>query len=360
MIALDSHQIVLLSGVPLALMHAAASLLNLREPRARYFAAYSLCAACWHLEGSLVKAGLMPMFPYVKFATIPFVFWSGPLLYLYCRELLQPEKTIEFRRELRHLLPGLLAATTWLYLAVVEPETRLRFVEMDASMNAVLILRGLNTLGVIVAGVYLVWIFVRYIYPGRPRLSSRQKLFLSAGTLIILTAVVLEIFRNLDIYWKPWLFLWSHSIFQGLLLVLRAGRPHITERFAASIRENRKRRSRLGERDPAPLRAELERLMVVERVYLNEDLNLGDLADYMGLNQAQLSEFINGEFGRNFNAFVNEYRLIAAEQRLVEHPQESVLDVALACGFRSMSAFQALFKSRTGMSPGQWRKRRAP
>lgn len=360
MLGLDMHQIVLLSGVPLCLMHAAASLLNLRPLRSRYFAAYSLCAACWHLEGSFVKAGLMAFVPFVKFATIPFVYWSGPLLWMYFRQLLRPERELSLRNDFLHLAPGLLACLTWIYLAGVEPETRLRFVAMDGSLSAVVLLRGLNTLGVMIAAAYLVWIAAAYIYPGRPRLSTRQKTILAAAVLIVLAALLTEIFRNLDIYWKPWLFLWSHSMLQGVLLTLRAGKPELMQQFAETIRENRQRRSRLGRHDTVQLRADLERLMTTERVFLNEDLSLGDLADYMGLNTAQLSEFINTEFGRNFNAFVNEYRLIAAEQRLVDAPKESVLDVALACGFRSMSAFQALFKARTGMSPGQWRKRQSP
>ena len=75
------------------------------------------------------------------------------------------------------------------------------------------------------------------------------------------------------------------------------------------------------------------------------------------MTSAQMSELINREFGKNFNAFVNEYRVRAAEERLVRFPEESVLDAGLACGFRSSSAFQSLFKARTGLTPGQYRKK---
>ena len=168
---------------------------------------------------------------------------------------------------------------------------------------------------------------------------------------------VLELLRGFDLYWKASLFLVLHSVMLLVFLILRVGRPGSMHSFAVSVHRNQARRSRFSNRDRKALSEELTRIMQAESLYLNEELTLADLADYLGLTSAQMSELINSEFDKNFNAFVNEYRIQAMKERLLEFLKEGILNVGLACGFRSASAFQSLFKTRTGMTPGQFRKK---
>jgi len=87
--------------------------------------------------------------------------------------------------------------------------------------------------------------------------------------------------------------------------------------------------------------------------FLNPALSLTDLARLMHLNPAFLSQLINAGTGRNFNDFINEYR-VKAFKRLMSDPANShlsFLGIALECGFNSEATFNRSFRKFTGVSP---------
>jgi len=94
-------------------------------------------------------------------------------------------------------------------------------------------------------------------------------------------------------------------------------------------------------------------------LYLQMDLTLGDLAEAIGATPRDLSEAINGEGGVTFYDFVNNYRVAAARQLLLDEPGEKVLSVAFRSGFNSKSTFNKAFKAETGQSPSEFRKTQA-
>lgn len=119
-----------------------------------------------------------------------------------------------------------------------------------------------------------------------------------------------------------------------------------------SIPENSKLNDRID-------RAEIEKVsefMVNERPYLNPDLNLSDLADALNLSRAQLSQIINSGFEKNFNDFVNEYRVNAVKDKFAsrDHKQLSLLGIAFDCGFNSKATFNRVFKKLTNSSPTEY------
>ena len=59
-----------------------------------------------------------------------------------------------------------------------------------------------------------------------------------------------------------------------------------------------------------------------QKPFLNPDLNLVDLAKELNMNRAQLSEVINSGFSKNFNDFINEYRISAFKTALQEGRQD--------------------------------------
>ena len=74
------------------------------------------------------------------------------------------------------------------------------------------------------------------------------------------------------------------------------------------------------------------------------------------MNRGELSEAINSGVGKNFNDFVNSYRVKEVEQMLQDGKQEqlSLLGIALECGFNSKATFNRVFKKMTGQSPSQY------
>jgi len=112
-----------------------------------------------------------------------------------------------------------------------------------------------------------------------------------------------------------------------------------------------------SEIEPALLRR-LERLMTVERAYRREGLTIGSLAALMSLPQYRLRQIINEGLGhRNFNAFLNRYRIDEAKTALADSSQKDVpvLTIAMDAGFQSLGPFNRAFKADTGLTPTEFR-----
>jgi AraC-like DNA-binding protein len=105
----------------------------------------------------------------------------------------------------------------------------------------------------------------------------------------------------------------------------------------------------------------LQALMSEERAYREEGLSIAGLAARLDLPEYRLRRLINGRLGfRNFNAFVNGYRLEEAMAALADPAQAVVpiVTIALDAGFQSLGPFNRAFKTHTGVTPTDYRRDR--
>lgn len=95
------------------------------------------------------------------------------------------------------------------------------------------------------------------------------------------------------------------------------------------------------------------KLMQDEKLYLQPELNLSDIANRLKTNISVLSGVVNNAFGKNFNDFVNEYRVKEFQERILlpENKNITLLGIAFDCGFNSKATFNRSFKKFTGKSP---------
>ncbi len=104
----------------------------------------------------------------------------------------------------------------------------------------------------------------------------------------------------------------------------------------------------------------LDGLIRDERVYRLEGLTVAGLANRLAVPEYRLRRVINRRLGhRNFNAFINSFRLDEAQQALRDPAQRElpVLTIALEAGFQSIGPFNRAFKAATGMTPTEFRRR---
>lgn len=103
----------------------------------------------------------------------------------------------------------------------------------------------------------------------------------------------------------------------------------------------------------------LQQLMAGERGYRVDDLTLGLLALKLGVPEYRLRRHINQRLGhRNFNAYVNAFRLEQARAALADPDQRdaSVLEIAMDAGFASIGPFNRAFKAAHGATPSEFRR----
>jgi len=115
--------------------------------------------------------------------------------------------------------------------------------------------------------------------------------------------------------------------------------------------------------DPAEdrLAASLQHAMAIEFAYRSEDLSIAALAARLSVPEYRLRRLINQRLGhRNFNAFVNGFRLAEAMAALADPFKRElpVLTIALTAGFQSIGPFNRAFKAATGLTPTEFRRKK--
>lgn len=103
----------------------------------------------------------------------------------------------------------------------------------------------------------------------------------------------------------------------------------------------------------------LTRLLTDQHVYLNAELKVSHLAEFLGQPEYKVSQCIVNDLAfDNFNQLINTYRIDAVKRKLrqPEFSQAPVLTIALDCGFGSLGPFNRAFKARTGMTPTAYRR----
>lgn len=109
------------------------------------------------------------------------------------------------------------------------------------------------------------------------------------------------------------------------------------------------------------VKEQLITVMETEKPYLEPDLSLADLARRIQVNSVVLSQVINMGTGRNFNDFINAYRVDEFKREVLNpaNAHLSFLGLALNCGFNSKATFNRAFRKFTGTSPGAFAEERA-
>jgi len=95
--------------------------------------------------------------------------------------------------------------------------------------------------------------------------------------------------------------------------------------------------------------------------YCTEGLTISQLSSMMQEKEYKVRRAINGILGyRNFNVFLNQYRVDAAKKRLVDEPNLPVIRLAMDLGYRSLAVFNKAFKETTGRTPTDFRRTEKP
>lgn len=93
--------------------------------------------------------------------------------------------------------------------------------------------------------------------------------------------------------------------------------------------------------------------------FLDPDLSLRSLAEQIDIHPNQLSWILNESFGKNFNEFINQYRIEDFKERSKDPAKTHLTLIGLAyeSGFNSKTVFNTSFKKETGLTPKEFLKK---
>ena len=95
-----------------------------------------------------------------------------------------------------------------------------------------------------------------------------------------------------------------------------------------------------------------------KKLFIEPKLSVDFLANEVDINATKLSNIIKQFSDKNFNDFINEFRIELAKELLKneDYKNYTITSIGLESGFNSKSTFYATFKKNTGFTPTEYQK----
>ncbi|MEH6535297.1 MAG: AraC family transcriptional regulator [Psychroserpens sp.] len=308
----------------------------------------------------LYKSRFLYEFPLVYFRKlwVPIILLLGPLLLFYVKDLFKIKYSIKFK--LLHLSLFFVAFSYYLAFHFINPKSTVFHASMDviyfswlrnAQMFIYLLLiynvlkKGKNNIGVNVVK----WLhYMVYAYAG-----------------FVVSMIIYSSLGGFDFFSRDgWdyitcLFISSSIILLGVFGLIQ---PQIFWGFdvdGSAFNAIKYEKSGLIPSLAEELKQKLIELMVDDKVYRNNNLNLDELSGMLGTTKHNTSQIINEQFNENFFDFLNDFRIDEAKELLTskEDFKMTISEILFEVGFNNKVTFNNAFKKRTDVTPTQYRIR---
>ena len=110
----------------------------------------------------------------------------------------------------------------------------------------------------------------------------------------------------------------------------------------------------ISQADEENLKARFEKLMVTEKLFLKQGIRVSDIATRLNTNRTYISKLVNETYDMSFSDYINNLRIEYSKQYLLTHTEVRQSDIASYLGFPNASAFNNIFKKKTGVTPKIW------
>ncbi len=293
------------------------------------------------------------------------IFLFGPALFFYVRTTTASEFRLRYAH-LVHTIPFLLilADQQHLFAAFAENDKTL----LLANPRPLSVFYYLQIIAYLLASIRLLYGFHHRIAENYSSLEGITLRWLSALVSLALLLSALGLAFSLG----RWLFdaiSWPQRIWSiGMMITINyliaffaITQPALFSSPAVERTSSRETSARYETSSLTPAQADeiwnlLEQWMTQEQPYLKNQLKIRDLAAEMDLPANHLSQTINQVGKCSFFAYINRHRVNAACELLQETGpgDRTILDIALASGFNSESAFYKQFRNQIGITPRQF------
>ena len=86
-----------------------------------------------------------------------------------------------------------------------------------------------------------------------------------------------------------------------------------------------------------------------------QKISLDEIAAYAGMNKTYFCLFFKKHYGMSFTDYLNQKRMEMASAMLLK-PDASIAEVAVACGYPTVTYFNRIFRKYKGVTPTEFRK----
>ncbi len=339
-------------------------------------AAFLLSAGYCMMYNGLRVSGLIYTYPHFAFTYIPFLYCTGPTFFFFfccCFKSLTGEHYRLQWKDALHMVPLLVIMIMLIPYYALDAQakreilmTPARFMESNllqsvyAAIVFTVVIANLSYLAVFIRNSSFLW-NIKYL-----RMKKISSLYAVIMTLSYLVALIFSVGLVIYNLWLTdhWFYLLITktmsvmSFFVILLIYLASKRdPHFFQFMQQQVEKIRYERSKINKLNLEEVLTRMDHLMKEDKLFFDEELNLNKLAGELSIEPYQLSQILNEKLNKNFNMYINEFRIEEAKKLLLEEPDRSIISVSYAVGFNSPTSFYDWFFKMTGLSPSKFRKK---
>ncbi len=145
----------------------------------------------------------------------------------------------------------------------------------------------------------------------------------------------------------------------GLILISNPFTQWGTRQFRqTNTRKSKYSNSPLSEKEHQHYLSLLMDHMEKQQAFKDPELSPKDLEQRTGIKSHYITEVLNVALGRNFNEFVNAYRVEEVQKSMADpaNDNKTLLALSFEAGFNSKASFNRVFKLHTGKPPSRYKK----
>jgi len=306
-----------------------------------------------------VNVDLTLKYPHLTELDQAVIFIFGPLLYIIYKDIMDASFRLD-KKYLLLFLPALTAVFFLLPYYTASAQYKKDIIKGIFDTSQLITIQLTFFFGIIYCLVFLVIIVRGLSLLYRKELLADSVsarlivliIFISAVTISLLIAgTVYESFLIIKIAIS------CLSIGLAVMVVANYQIPHLYVQAQETIQEIKGQKNLLKGNSLEGIRNNLKIKMEDDKIFLDDDVTLDSLAESIGLNRHQLSQYLNQHLHMNFNAYLNYHRIHEAEKLLKEDFERSAISVAYAVGFANYMTFLKVFKKITGVTPSKYKEK---
>lgn len=328
-----------------------------RKPSLVFFGLFLLSYTLPNLSYVLNNFGLREIYPSIRFIPIGFYFACMPLFYLYTKSLLEK---ITFKEIFICLIPEIIDFIGSIILFSMPFNEAMNFHKKNYNLFFAWYGIFLN-----VFSLLFVYLTLRRIHNFHKKylhfFSNPQKINLKWISIVSYLLLFVYLFQLSSLFFEikdPGNVIYFIDSILSLIVVYwisiyGINQPHIPKEYEVFIESK------------APLTTtnilDYEKIMTLikdKKIYRNSNLTIIDLGKELDIHPKKVSQLINQFANKNFNQFINEFRVNEAKELLLDpkYKQLTIEAIYKDAGFNSKSVFNTVFKEFTGHTPSTYKK----
>lgn len=311
-----------------------------------------------------------PSFVFLGF-TLPLLY--GPFLYLYVKKQTSPEPFS--LKQLLHFLPFVICNLSFVSFYTASFTERLNIFKHEGrEFNVEMLLR---LYGIYISGIVYVAISFLILYRFRKTMveqfSNTEKinfnwlLYLIIWIGVIWVLVLCNENANIIygavaifIMWLGYFGVRQVQVFNQSNSFFNTEKKLERELIINTVdsQDKKYQKSGLTKENIDDIHTRLLIILNEEKPFINPNLTLNELAEFLKVHPNYLSQVINSKENKNFYELINEKRIEEFMHKIVqpESKQYTFLAIAFECGFNSKTSFNRNFKKYTGVTPTEYQK----